>query len=321
MTYHGVLIPTTNRADWLTKRREGIGASDVAAILGLSPYGSPFTVWAEKTQGWEAEESESMHFGRVLEDVVVDEFTQSKGLHVGLRESLVHHPDFSWARATIDGLVFETPDINLSRVDIWGAPLGVYEGKTDGSWSRWSEIPDHIALQVNWQMFVTGLDHCWIACLHGGRRFEVYEVEYDKTLADTVLERVGEWRDRFLVGDETPEPDGSDATTGVIRGLYPTSGDEVIELSAAMAADVDALRAVKLEAKRVEAEQKRLENRVKVALQEASVGTVGGVPVVEWPQITAHRVDTKQLEAERPDIYEKYLRPSTYRRFLIKEAK
>ena len=38
----------TDRAEWLAWRRSGIGASDVAGILGISPWASPFTVWADK---------------------------------------------------------------------------------------------------------------------------------------------------------------------------------------------------------------------------------------------------------------------------------
>lgn len=34
--------------EWVAQRRHGIGGSDVAAILGVNPYKTPYHVWLEK---------------------------------------------------------------------------------------------------------------------------------------------------------------------------------------------------------------------------------------------------------------------------------
>mgnify|MGYP000308297088 CR=1 FL=1 len=41
-------MTTEARADWKLWRRGGLGASDLPAILGISPWASPFSVWADK---------------------------------------------------------------------------------------------------------------------------------------------------------------------------------------------------------------------------------------------------------------------------------
>ena len=38
-----------SQIDWLKERQKGIGGSDVAAILGMSPWRTPYQVWEEKT--------------------------------------------------------------------------------------------------------------------------------------------------------------------------------------------------------------------------------------------------------------------------------
>ena len=38
-----------NRDQFLAGRKKGIGGSDVAAILGFSPYKSPYQLWLDKT--------------------------------------------------------------------------------------------------------------------------------------------------------------------------------------------------------------------------------------------------------------------------------
>ena len=37
-----------NRAEWLNWRRTGLGGSDIAAVLGLSKWRTPWDVWADK---------------------------------------------------------------------------------------------------------------------------------------------------------------------------------------------------------------------------------------------------------------------------------
>ena len=39
------------REEWLSARRTGIGGSDIAAILGLSPWRTPLDVYRDKVDG------------------------------------------------------------------------------------------------------------------------------------------------------------------------------------------------------------------------------------------------------------------------------
>ena len=59
------------REQWLEARRKGIGGSDAAAILGMSHYSTPYSVFAEKMGALpEKEDSEAMRQGRDLEAYV-----------------------------------------------------------------------------------------------------------------------------------------------------------------------------------------------------------------------------------------------------------
>lgn len=302
MSWHGIPIPFEGRDDWLEKRRAGIGASDVAGILGLSPWSTPFTVWASKVHGVEKEETEAMHFGRALEDVILNEFTERQGLYVGAREMLVRHPVHEWVMATVDGLAFEAvihgpPD----APDEWeGEPLANVQVKNTG-FGRWDKIPDHYEIQVQWEMLATGLDNTFLAVLHGGNRLEVYETEADPTIQQRLLGRVDLWREAHLLSEEEnpPEPDASAATSKVITEIWSDPSDDAIELSAGMAADVEALQATRAQIKVMEERRDLLANRVKVAMQDATVGTVDGVPVVTWKQRAGFEVKARYQEPSR----------------------
>lgn len=300
MTWHGIPIPIDDRDDWLAKRKSGIGASDVAGILGLSPWATPFTVWADKTQALvdePTEETEEMDWGRTLEDLVIDRWEEKTGLHAHARQWLVHHPDHPWVMATLDALAFESPDVSdpNEEFDIFD-PLGVVEAKTDAGFGMWDEgPPDHVRIQCMWQMFTTGLPRTWVPVLFGGRRHEVYEIEYDEALAKTIFDRVDEWRQLHIVDGEPPEPDDSTITTRKIKDLWPLATIAAVELSDSIAADVEALRGWKEEAKRIDAEIRRLENKLRLELEDAEVGLYAGEPLVTYK--TQHR-DAYTVEAK-----------------------
>ena len=85
---------TTTRDDWLAWRRGGIGGSDIAAILSLSPWQSPWSLWADKTGlAADTHENEAMEAGRWLELAIGPWFADRTGLHVAGEQMLVTHPE------------------------------------------------------------------------------------------------------------------------------------------------------------------------------------------------------------------------------------
>ena len=60
-----------SREEWLKLRKKTIGGSDAAAVVGLSKWASPYSVWADKTgKVPDKEDSEAMRQGRDLEEYV-----------------------------------------------------------------------------------------------------------------------------------------------------------------------------------------------------------------------------------------------------------
>lgn len=304
MSWHAKIVEgITNRADWLDARRLGIGASDVAAIVGLSPWASAYSVWADKTQNLEDEEpAEWMRWGNLLEDAVLKEFEFQHGLVVADRQLLVHHPDLPWAMATVDGLAYEGP-ADPDRDDYYRKQytLGVVEAKTDSSFGGWVEVPDHYRIQVQWQLFVTGLEHAWIAVLHGGRNFKVYEDTPDPRVQSALAIKVEKFYVEHVQSGRAPEVDGTEATTRVLADLW-SGGEGEADLDPVAAADLKSLVAIRVEKARIEAEEKRLENRVKAALGESDVGLVNGEPWVTWKGM------------ERKGYW---VEPTSFRRFVV----
>lgn len=161
------------REEWLQKRAETIGSSDIGAILGLNHYATPTKLYREKV-GIDApfEGNNSTEWGTELEDFCARMFEKKNPdffpegnveaintFRVQRDNKIRVHPDYPWATCNLDRLI----------VGGKGAPV-ILELKTTTSYAvkNWdAAIPTSYYAQVQWQLFVTGYQHgiIWVAVL------------------------------------------------------------------------------------------------------------------------------------------------------------
>ena len=304
---------TLDRTEWLEWRRRGIGASDVAAIGGSSPWASPWSVWARKV-GLVGDDdiapTAEMEFGLVVEPAIVELFRRRTGLDVVGAQQRCMHATHRWARATVDGFVVESVALGVD-----GA-LGVFESKYD-SGQPWDVVPGHYWTQCQWQMFVTDTSAAWLAVLHmafGRPDFRVYELTRDDT-AIGHLRRECEhfWRAYVLTGD-MPPTDGHPSTTAAIRRAFDhVEPDTFVDLTADTEQSVLILRSLREQRRELDDEIREYENAIAVVLGEHTEGVVGGDTIVTYRQQSRRDIDAKRLREELPEIAAAYERTSTYR--------
>lgn len=194
----------TTREAWLAERRTGIGGSDAAAVLGISPWATAVTVWLDKTgRAAPKEETEAMRIGTELEDYVARSYERETGRKVQRFRRTIHK---GCLLGNLDRLV--VPD---------GGKVASHQGeiRTDTllecktSSREWDgEVPAYYQTQV---MHYMGLDerleHADVACLFLGRKhFETFRVERDEAVIRTMRERLTAWWRKHVEGDEMPPP-------------------------------------------------------------------------------------------------------------------
>ena len=296
-------IPYTTRPEWLKLRRIGIGASDIAAIIGISPWATPHQIWVAKTtpDAPEPLTNEDMQWGLRVESLIIDEASARLGMTFK-RGLLVQNKKRAWMIATLDGLHAGDRKgviLEAKKVDAWDWPDGP---------------PPYYQAQVQWQMAVTGYDVAHIAALHRGRRLQLYPVSADREAQEALIEAGGGfWQSVLAV--EPPPVTAEDST--FLNQLWPTHTEAAVEIPEGLAAELREAKAG------VAAAKQRLElatARVKELLEDADTATVGDDIVATWRTSITERVDVKALKAEEPDIASTYSRKSSSRRFLIKGA-
>ena len=202
----------------LQQRRHGVGASEVAAVLGLNEFRSALDVFMEKTGVVEStgeDPNEAAEWGNRLESEVARAYADKIGEPVTLRTSFtLTHPRFTWALATPDRIVTSADSRWLLEIKCrsWSTAKGFGTPGTD-------QVPDDVLCQAQWQMCVTGDLRCDIALLIDGREFRIYRIERDLELHAQMLHQVGEFWRLHVLRDVPPPVVAKDNES--IKLLFP----------------------------------------------------------------------------------------------------
>lgn len=254
--------------EWYEARRERVSASEIAAILGLSPYVSPFDLWWQKRTGSDSQsESKGMRRGRRHEPMIIEDFEEEHPEFRVLPSGLIVNNARPWQVCTPDGLVYEEAGDHEGP---FVEPVAVIECKTDGDRSAWGEegtdeIPVQYRCQVLWQLDTLGLNVAYVPVWFGVE-YKEFVVEYHE--ADVLLMR--EAAEQFLADvreDRQPDIDAHTATRRRLKHLHPKLTDETAEIPATLVRQYQ--RAKRLR----DAAQERMnlaENRVRALIGSAA---------------------------------------------------
>lgn len=188
-----VLPHTAPRETWLAARRDGIGGSDVPAILGLSRWSSPRSVYLDKKGRPDREPTWRMMIGTALEGSMLAYFTAHTGIE-HQRVGLLRNESRPWMQVSLDALtddggIAECKWVGWRMADEWD----------DG------QVSDHAELQAQWGMAVTDRDHAWAIAAISEDEPVFRRIERDQALIDTMIERAERfWVENVLAGVEPP---------------------------------------------------------------------------------------------------------------------
>lgn len=292
------------RQEWLALRRTGIGGSDAAAIVCLSPWATPYTVYMDKLGLLpEKEDTEAMRQGRDLEEYVARRFMEHSCKKVRRCNYMIRNPQYPFAIADIDfRIVGENAGLECKTTS--SLDLKKFHGV---------EFPEQYYAQCVHYLAVTGADRWYLAVLVLGRGFFVYVLERHDMEIAALMEAEGRFWQRVQEQDP-PGVSGHDADTEAVGTVWADSSDEMIDLF-----DMEHLfRELKSLDEALTITQglkNKAINEIKARMKTASSGSCGHYSCT-WRTQQRRSLDLDALREDYPDIcFDDYMRVTKSRPF------
>lgn len=333
-----VLTPTNelSREEWLAFRRQGIGGSDAAAVLGISPFRTGVDLYYDKLgqsveddeQNWVAKE-----MGTVLEDLVARIFAKKTGLKVSPMPVMFQHGEHPWMLADVDRLVtmpdgstaiLECKTTNYNARDKWE-----YDGKPI--------VPLYYEAQGRHYMAVMDLDRVYFCCLYGNSEDDVIIRSIDRDLnyeAELIALEENFWTNHVQAKAPPPyiENDGALILESLRRCMGPSYKDAP-PASFTQAQSENVRRYVDLREQRatLSAGVKTLDKELE-QLKARIMADMGGswsasyedgsgsyaVTMKPSRRVSILKDDLSRLREDHKDIFEQYATVSESRTFNVK---
>ena len=299
--------------EWHEARTHFLGASEVAAILGLSPWQTALSVYRTK-RGVPNEIPENLaYFGHALETPIA-QWIRDRHPEVGpVKDGIsIRSIEYPWLSATPDRL---TDDQG------WLIPI---ELKTSSAFSTraWADgVPDYYRIQSIVQQGVIGAAYGWLAVLHGGNTPELFRIAFDADVWEQIVRITGEWWETHIVGRVEPDPmsmveiEAAKTNTGNM-----IDGDERL----LTAWYLDGLERSTYKGAEQQIDAVKAAYKELLSITGADGLTYGGKALYTWKRSKdVPSFDKAQFETDHPELVQKYTRvirgPLRFLRKTVKE--
>jgi len=315
-------IGDMNHEQWLEERKKSIGGSEIGAILGMNPWQSAYSLWAERTGRIPAFDGNlQSKLGSFLEEFVAKLFEETSG-------KKVQRTNFIYRNDRYEGL-HASPDRLLIGEDA-GLEIKTTSAYNSGKF-RGVEFPQQYYAQAVQYMAVTERRQWYIAVLIGNTDFRIYHLTRDPMpkpdfcvasllVEDSEIDALYEAANDFLdclAKDVPPAMDGSEATYDALKAVYPNGGEPPKQLYGR-----DGMAArwldLKKQIKDLEAEQDTIANTLCADMGESESATTGSYKVSWKYKAGSRRFDHKRAVEEHPEMASYYTEGKPTRVFSIK---
>jgi putative phage-type endonuclease len=283
------VVPDTD--EWLLERRKSVGASEVAAVMGLSQWATPLDVYKSKhgvdrpfdpliaLLGHEAE--------RTLSRWLVELSGLNPTLEPGFMARSVEHP-----------FIHATPD------RMWdGIPVQIKTAHEFTS-HKWDEgIPTEYRVQVQTEMLVLGAPRALLVVQIGARDVRaIWEARDDRFINEHLIPTVTEFWGR-VEAHEPPPP----STVAEIAEAYPSEAIEV-ELSDEAFDVLERITVLNSDIQAQEAERDALKVALAQYVETADTLFHGGQKVATWKSQKGRAgFDQKRFREDHPELAAEYV--------------
>lgn len=335
-----ILVDTANlsRDDWLEWRRKGIGGSDAASIIGVSPFATARDLYYDKLNIVSFDDEEDnwvqKEIGHLLEDLVAKIFSKKTGYPIYQVKKMFYHPHYPYMLADVDYFV-RLPDGKTAILEIKTTNYNA----TGNWWLDGKEsVPVNYELQGRHYMAVTNIDKVYYCCLYGNTEDEIIirSIDRDYGYEELIITLEGDfWKNNVLA--KVPPPYYEDGDL-VLESIKRHTGEldinaPTVALNADITSNVTRYLELQEEKKKVKSEENKIESELK-RLRGCILDVMGNSCnaactigennyKIEYNPIFKPTIDKDnlfRLKEQYPEIYKQFVTVSESRRFYVKKS-
>jgi putative phage-type endonuclease len=288
-------------------RRTYIGGTDIAPILGISKYKTPYEVYEQKLGLVEPiEQNEIMLWGKLLEPVILDQIEQRCSVKIGNRNDFFQHSQYAFLGNHPDGIDNECLNNEVKTVASW-------------AYKSWTEpVPFEYYCQIQHEMdcirtHIPEMNKTRFAVFEMDKReLHIDYIQYDPEFCDKQREFLIKFWNYNILQNIPPDYQVSDfARSNDIMNTY-------VETEADYISKIKQRKALSDQLKQIETQIETIDDEIKLKIG-LNEGLRFGIDVLAtWKQQSRNGVDSKLLQANYPDVYKQVLKESKFRVLRIK---
>lgn len=302
---------TPDTPEWELERRNSIGASEVAAVLGLSKWQTPLSVYMSKMGSPNTFDPELSYVTHASEAVVhgwVEEFHPEWGtLEPGFMARSATEP---YLHASFDRILVEPDGTRI--------PLQIKTGHQNAMKSWDDGVPVEYQIQEQAEMFVYGADRARIVVMHGGRSFAWYDIARDDEFINQVMIPSTKefWTDNVFA-QIPPEP----LTSAEAQEVWVGDPELSIEGGEALYELWGAYGAMQAEAVEIAEQLEAVKLELQKAMKDASELTYQGQTLFTWkPSKPVLRFDADKFKKEHAALAAEFMKEGKPTRPFIRKT-
>ena len=289
----------SNREQFLLDRKLGIGGSDIAPIMGLSPYSTPLDVYRKKMspEVIYEEEGEDLKRGKRVERYILQEYCEVNDCAVEVNLPTVIHPEYPFMRGNIDARVV-------------GQNVIVEAKSTKCPIAKWEEgIPEYYRTQVAYYAMLFNADRVDVPVLFSNWQYACFTYWRDSEYEARIKEAVINFWNNHIIPGIPPEP----STPAELQMVYPKiENAKTIKADNEIREKVCQWQEAAIKRKELEKQEEKLKIEIQRFMGDAGI-LDSGFCKVAIKERTASRLDINSLKATLPQLYKEYSNDNTYR--------
>jgi len=260
---------------------KALGGSDMAAIMGVSPYQTEYDVWLRVTGQYQAPETPVLRRGKLFEPVFETIAREDLGLAVRPQGLIQWEVGGVPLRASLDA-VADTADGGVEVVE--------YKTSTPFQRQAWgAECPGHYAIQVQWYLLATGAKRGHLIGLIGLDDVRHYVIEADPGLQKRLLSAAVAFWQRHVVGGVAPSAHESAHAAAYLAEKHPVSGPAMLPTDDAVEGLLGALVQAQADRKAAEEREEEIKTALKAKIGD-NRGFAGITATVTWAKAADKQV-------------------------------